>query len=596
MSTPWADAEGHFRPEVFARFVTNQLSADERSRFERHLQGCPRCRGMLAVQQRTSRGPNAITLDGSAPAGPTVTGDRTLPLGDLPTVPPPTVPPPTVPPPTVPPPTVPPSGPETPLLELADGSDPTRISSNRVAPIPDPRHNALTHKDLPPTSGQPVIDPLIGRKVGDYVVMSLLARGGMAAVYRGVHPVIGKQVAIKVLLPVSNEHDFAQRMVQEAQTVNAIAHPNIIDIFGAGALPDGRPFLVMEFLDGKSVAELVRTSPRAIPPEVVIGVLEQICSALEAAHAAGVVHRDIKPANVMLTHLEEPVPRVKVVDFGLAKSGNAGPGTAPDVVLGTPGFVSPEQIQGHRASPLSDLYSVGLVGWFMLRGVDPYPRHEHPVATMRRQLNEEPQSLVGQPGVPADLAALVAELCRIDPAGRPKSAGEVRERLASMVSAVPPSVPVGTLRRQALVGERPPVERRTTPAKRRAEPEGLGPLKSDEPPDTLDEPRGPEVTPQEALERPLAPDVTPKQALDGPLAPEVTPKQALPADDRTPLMVSVGDVLHLDSGPRQRPRSDRTVVGAAPVPPPSRSPAVWVWLLLGLALVGAGVATLVWLR
>jgi serine/threonine protein kinase len=410
MSSPWTPEEGgHFRPDAFARFVANAMSNEERVAFEAHLTTCPRCRGMLAVQQRSSRGPRAITLDGLSPTvTPERGGETTLPIGEA-----------------------------APVVERSsaptDPPTPSPESSDAVAKIPDPRQNALTNSDLPgvglTSPVQPALDPLIGRKLGDYVVQELIARGGMAAVYRGVQPVIGKQVAIKVLLPMSNEHDFAQRMVVEAQTVNANAHPNIIDIFGAGALPDGRPYLVMEFLAGKSMAEWVRKSPGPIATEVVVAVLEQICSALDAAHRAGVVHRDIKPANIMLTQLDQPIPRVKVVDFGLAKSADANLRTAPDVVLGTPGFVSPEQIVGQRATPLSDLYSVGLCGWFMVGRTDPFPKHEHILTTMRRQLNEEPASLRGRPGVPDGLADVIADLSRIDPARRPQSAQAAVERL-----------------------------------------------------------------------------------------------------------------------------------------------------------------------
>lgn len=549
--TPWADPEGHFRPDVFARAVSQGLSPEERQRFDNHLKVCPRCRGLLAVQQRSGRGPNAITLDGLSPATARSDGETTLPVGEVTLGHHPTA--------------------------LGEGNvDPTSISGQALRPVGAPaaaNANALTHPDLPSTIAPTLAagDPLIGRKLGDYVVLELIARGGMAAVYRGIQPVIGKQVAIKVLLPVTNEHDFAQRMVQEAQTVNAIAHPNIIDIFGAGSLADGRPWLVMELLTGKSVAEWVRTSPGPIAATIVMSVLEQMCSALEAAHAAGVVHRDIKPANVMLTHLDEPVPRVKVVDFGLAKSGDMSLRTAPDVVLGTPGFVSPEQIQGQRATPLSDLYSAGLVGWFMLGRKDPYPRDEHVLATMKRQLSQEPASLVGVAGIPVDLGQLIAELCRIDPARRPRSALEVRERLSRLLAANP-ALPDGT------VPDLPQVPTTNArPARRR----------------THDEFRhlGPDVTPKEALR---AGDMTPPESVNQvSRTPDVTPKEALnkplmPAfHELTPLMVPDSGSLKLD--PPRAGRPDATVVqGAAPPP----SVPVWAWVALAM-LVAAGVAAVV---
>lgn len=538
MTSTLADDAGHFRPDVFARFVGNALTTDERKQFESHLTGCPRCRGMLAVQQRSSRGPNAITLDGT---NPTLTkerssGETTLPVGE-PTLPPPTFDPaPKTDPPTPPPFSV----------------EPTRVS------VPDPRQNALTHKDLPPT-GAPTIDPLIGKKLGDYVVQELIARGGMAAVYRGIQPVIGKSVAIKVMLPVSTEHDFAQRMVLEAQTVNAIAHPNIIDIFGAGALADGRPYLVMEFLAGRSIAEWVRRAKGPIPSETLVNVLEQICSALEAAHGAGVVHRDIKPANIMLTQLDEPIPRVKVVDFGLAKSGDMSLRTAPDVVLGTPGFVSPEQITGQRATPLSDLYSVGLTAWFMVARTDAYPRNEHVLTTMRRQMNEEAAPLKGRPGVPDELAALIADLCRIDPAARPQGAAAVLERLRAMKpkSAVAPA-PGGTVRNVPVL------------MKEKSNPRGQAL--------SIDQTDPGEPKPTVAQRKRSSVDEV-KAVTEVPLEPafRTKPEPAFDANsDKTPLVNDAEQLLAM-SGVR------RSL--SPPAPQPKPGVAWWVWVLVAVTVL-----------
>jgi serine/threonine-protein kinase len=272
-----------------------------------------------------------------------------------------------------------------------------------------------------------------GQKLGDYVVEELIAKGGMGAVYRGVQPLIGKQVAIKVLLtPGPAELNYAQRMLEEARTVNAIGHPNIIDIFNFGELPDGRPWLVMEFLDGMSLSQWVRARTTSEPPvERIIEILDQICAALEAVHTVGVIHRDLKPANVMLTHLAAPQPRVKVLDFGFAKNRDAPLRTSPDMVLGTPGYMSPEQIQAMGTTSVSDLYSLGLMAWFMVTGYDAY-QDRSPITVMQMQLQREPDSLTGRPGVPPGLALLIADLTRIDPALRPQSAKAVRERLASI--------------------------------------------------------------------------------------------------------------------------------------------------------------------
>ncbi len=379
----------HLDPARFHGFISGTLTARERDSALAHLDGCPRCRNLLST----------LVKDAEAD-GPETLHEPALPVNARTRV----------------------ERPRPPVF----GEDRTAPGSK---PLDDTDESRRTLLDVPRPS-----DQLVGQRLGDYMVQDLIAKGGMGAVYKGVQPVIGKQVAIKVLLTSGpTELNYAQRMLEEARTVNAIGHPNIIDIFGFGELPDGRPWLVMEYLDGLSVSQWVRARPAGSPAPValILEILEQSCAALEAVHKVGAVHRDLKPANIMLVGLNEPRPRVKVLDFGFAKSRGASLRTSPDVVLGTPGFMSPEQIQGEPATLRSDLYALGLCAWFMLEGVEPY-QEASAIQVLQSQLSREPPALDRRPGVPPGLAALVASLTRINPALRPASASEVRERLQQL--------------------------------------------------------------------------------------------------------------------------------------------------------------------
>jgi serine/threonine-protein kinase len=215
-----------------------------------------------------------------------------------------------------------------------------------------------------------------GLRVGDYVLEEKIGEGGMGEVWRGFQPNIGKRVAIKVLSEqmLSNQR-VIQRFQQEAQAANAIQSRHIVDIFAFGALPDGRPYLVMELLSGLSLASyLEKKGP--LPLGEIVELFSQICKALGAAHERGIVHRDLKPENVFLVMEEGDPPFVKILDFGIAKlasDGGAGRLTRTGSVFGTPAYMSPEQCEGskqvdHRA----DLYALGIILFELLTGRTPF--------------------------------------------------------------------------------------------------------------------------------------------------------------------------------------------------------------------------------
>jgi eukaryotic-like serine/threonine-protein kinase len=211
---------------------------------------------------------------------------------------------------------------------------------------------------------------LLGSTVGEYLIESEIGRGGMGVVYAATHTLIGKRAAIKVIhAQLSKKPATVERFVQEARAVNQIGHPNIVDIFGFGALPDGRSYLIMDLLVGESLRRRIKRGRIPIPEAA--HILEEVVSALAAAHGKGFIHRDIKSDNVFLvdhgSHYD-----VKLLDFGLAKlATGAGPArayrTATGAMLGTPDYMSPEQLRGSDGIDYrTDIYALGVVVFEML--------------------------------------------------------------------------------------------------------------------------------------------------------------------------------------------------------------------------------------
>ncbi len=288
--------------------------------------------------------------------------------------------------------------------------------------------------------GQPlVVDPLVGATLGDYRVLEPLAHGGMGALYRGEQPIIGRPVAIKVLLPEAAVFDPTsdQRMLAEARAANAVRHPNIIDIFSFGTLPDGRPYMVMELLEGRSLADELAARGRLSWKQVRV-VLEQALSALEAAHAAGVVHRDLKPANMFVSGGPDGW-RIKLIDFGIARRVDTADAklTKPGMVMGTPGFMAPEQVRGEPViTAKADVYSLGLVAWTLLMGREPFEGGAV-VEVLNRHLSSPLPALSGV-ALPSAVEELLRRMTHKEPDRRPHAA-EARAALARIGDAAPGS-------------------------------------------------------------------------------------------------------------------------------------------------------------
>jgi tRNA A-37 threonylcarbamoyl transferase component Bud32 len=240
---------------------------------------------------------------------------------------------------------------------------------------PDSIAHSATQRATEPTAATDAARLEAGVRAGEYVVERFLGAGAMGEVYAGIHPEIGKRVAIKVLKhALASSAEAAARFKREARVVNTIEHANVIDVFAFGQLEDGRMYLVMDLVDGKSLRAAVTDGPMDVA--TALDILDQIADALDAAHAKGIVHRDLKPDNVMLSGSP---PKVHVLDFGIAKllSTESSPNpatllTGQGAWIGTPGYMAPEQWSADGAGPASDRYALGVMAFEMLSGKLPF--------------------------------------------------------------------------------------------------------------------------------------------------------------------------------------------------------------------------------
>jgi beta-lactam-binding protein with PASTA domain len=274
-----------------------------------------------------------------------------------------------------------------------------------------------------------VKDPLVGRVLdGRYHVEQRLARGGMATVYEAVDARLDRTIALKVMhANLAADEEFVSRFIREAKSAARLSHPNVVAVYDQGA-DGGHVFLAMEHVPGRTLRDLLR-DPGRISPRQALEVLEPMLAALGAAHQAGIVHRDVKPENVLLSD----DGRVKVADFGLARAVSSSTShTNSGILMGTVGYLSPEQVERGIADPRSDVYAAGIVLFEMLTGVKPYDG-DTPIQIAYRHVHDDvppPSRLV--PGLPAELDALVARATSRDPDGRPVDA---RRFLTEVVAA-----------------------------------------------------------------------------------------------------------------------------------------------------------------
>ncbi|MBL8951809.1 MAG: protein kinase [Myxococcaceae bacterium] len=445
---------------------------------------------------------------------------------------------------------------------------------------------------------------LTGHTVGEYEISTRLGAGGMGIVYAGLQPLIGKRVAVKVLLPhLSHDPEQVDRFLAEARAVNSIRHRGIIDIFSFGRLPDGSQYFVMEFLDGLGFDQLLKRQGAQGAYDV-LSWMSEVLDALDAAHTAGVIHRDLKPSNLFLVDAGTPRQYVKLLDFGIAKlgalAGQSTPQTRVDVIIGTPDYMAPEQVRGDPISARSDLYALGCVMFELLTGERAF-RGENSLQTMNRHLELVPPRISEKvPGTPEEVDELVAWMLEKKPDARPASAGELRlhveevlrllpheptfarpaspRRASGKLAAIEPDKTTATpVRVRRSTGASPaikPVPAVATPSSPSLAP--LTALTRDEPPSMLD---------PTLVRRPPAPTKPDSTSVDMVPVAEVTRVTVAPEPVEPPaprgrsglgivaalFVVIVGvamwRVLHEEPNPNPNPNSSPTVVDVVAPPP-----------------------------
>jgi serine/threonine-protein kinase len=292
----------------------------------------------------------------------------------------------------------------------------------------------------------------IGQVVGEYQVEGKLGQGGFGAVFKAVHPLIGKLVAIKVLsTKFSADRQMVSRFIAEAKAVNQIRHRNIIDIFSFGQLPDGRHYYVMEYIDGEPLDRRVARGRISLVEAVTI--LEPIAKALDAAHAKGVAHRDLKAENIFLGTDSDGAVFPKLLDFGIAKLMGADDEiahkTQTGAPMGTPYYMSPEQTRGRGVDHRTDYYAFGVLVYVMLTAKFPLDGDDY-MTILMRQVTDEPEPASSHVrDLPARVDQVIAWLMRKAPDERPpdlmtavRALQEATEGLGTSPTVAPTTGPV----------------------------------------------------------------------------------------------------------------------------------------------------------
>jgi serine/threonine protein kinase len=281
-------------------------------------------------------------------------------------------------------------------------------------------------------------DELVGQMLTErYRIDERISEGGMGTVYRATHVLMDKRVAIKVLHPsLAADDKIVARFSREARAASRISHPHALNVTDFGESESGVVFLVMEFLDGKTLKEVIQ-SESPLPLARVVEIIKQVAGALDAAHREGVVHRDLKSDNIMLIEAPNGSDWAKVLDFGIAKiketAGNTDPGlTAPNLIIGTPQYMSPEQCsQASEIDSRSDIYSLGIIVYEMLTGHVPFTA-ESPTAIMMKHLQDPPPSVLEErDDLPPQVGMVITSAMAKRPEDRFQTAGELSNALAA---------------------------------------------------------------------------------------------------------------------------------------------------------------------
>ncbi len=342
--------------------------------------------------------------------------------------------------------------------EVEDTEHATRVRTSRDMPAID--YTGVDTTSLRPESGGGFNERLEhytatqhgpGELVaGRYRVLSEIGQGSMGRIFLAEQVSVGRRVALKIInREMTAKFDMIARFTQEARLLASVRNEHIVDIYDIGETETGDPFIAMEFVDGPSLAQIIRDEG-PLDATRVVRLLLQIASALATVHAAGVVHRDLKPANIVILTRKDGFEIAKILDFGLAKVVHdreaAGRLTRAGVIIGTPEYMSPEQVTASDIDHRADLYAVGCTAYDMLTGHPPFIGPE--MSTLYKHMHEEPASLAApahaSAHVPEPLAKVVARCLAKDPARRFQSARELHTAL--VVAAEQAGIPRAALR------------------------------------------------------------------------------------------------------------------------------------------------------
>src|SRR5262245_23767832 len=304
---------------------------------------------------------------------------------------------------------------------------------------------------------------MLGRTfLGRYEAVRLLGEGGMGRVYLAKQVDLGRQVVIKVMHDhIAADPKFRERFQRETLLMAKFQHPYVVTLYDASLNDPQGPCIVMEFIKGITLDTLLTRNTRLSPPRVG-RLLSQLCEALQAAHTQGIVHRDLKPGNLMVVDPDTPFEKIKVMDFGLAKLvDNRGVSllqkpsdTGVEFAVGTPGYISPEQVKGEELDHRSDLYSVGIILFELLAGRLPFTRDETMDVLLAHASEAPPhfKDINADNWVPQGIEDLVQACLAKNPADRPASAMDLagsfhlaldraRAEIASPTTNTPPEIP-----------------------------------------------------------------------------------------------------------------------------------------------------------
>jgi eukaryotic-like serine/threonine-protein kinase len=269
-------------------------------------------------------------------------------------------------------------------------------------------------------------------ELGRYQVENVLGGGGMALVYRARDEELDRPVAIKLLADnLAADEAFRKRFLREARLAAQLAHPNVVQVYDSGEA-DGRPYIVMEYVEGETLADLLARRGR-LPPAEAVELALQVCSGLEHAHRAGLVHRDIKPQNLLI----RADGTVKITDFGIARSAHGTRLTETGSVLGTASYLAPEQAAGEEVTPAADVYAVGVVLYELLAGRTPRTPETLTQLVLRGEEQPIPPLRELAPEVPAELEDVVMRCLARIPEYRPPSAGALGADLTATSGELP---------------------------------------------------------------------------------------------------------------------------------------------------------------